>query len=130
MIFRRFPLLIYKKIIIPRAVHKRIDAKVIVIRVTPGFDYEIMAIIVREAVKLKGIVIEMFGAGNCLVTDTFLAAIREAKTKGIVVVASTQCLHGGVSLDIVSVSYCCFLRINVFNWLVMQCVFLRVCAVH
>ena len=81
------------------------DAKIVVIRITPGFDYNVLRIIVQQAEGMRGIIIEMFGSGNSLVTPLFLDAIREARSKGIVVVASTQCLQGGVSLDIVSVPY-------------------------
>ena len=93
-------------------VHKKIDAKIIVLRPTPGYDYNVFKIIVQETQNLKGIVIEMFGSGNSLVTPEFLDAIREARSKGIVVVASTQCLHGGVSLDIVSFFYFCNYEAN------------------
>jgi L-asparaginase len=86
------------------AVHKRIDAKVLVLRLTPNFDYSILNIIVREAMNLKGIVLEMYGTGSGLVTPVFLDSIREARRRGIVVVAVTQCLHGGVSLDTVRLS--------------------------
>lgn len=82
-------------------VHKRMDAKIVVLRLTPGFDYNVLRIIVQQTPELKGVVVEMFGSGNSLVTPVFLDAIREARSKGIVVVATTQCLHGGVSLDIV-----------------------------
>lgn len=77
------------------------DAKIVVLRLTPGFDYNVLRIIVQQTPELKGVVVEMFGSGNSLVTPVFLDAIREARSKGIVVVATTQCLHGGVSLDIV-----------------------------
>ena len=71
-------------------------------RLTPGFDYEILRIIIQQTPDLKGIVVELFGSGNTLVTDIFLDAIKEARAKGIVVVSSTQCLYGGVTLDMVS----------------------------
>jgi L-asparaginase/Glu-tRNA(Gln) amidotransferase subunit D len=50
----------------------------------------------------------MYGTGSGLVTPVFLDSIREARRRGIVVVAVTQCLHGGVSLDTVSLwsQYC------------------------
>lgn len=77
------------------------DSKIIVLRLTPGFDYNILKLIVEQGQGIRGIIIEMFGSGNSLVTSVFLEAIREAKRRGIVVVAATQCLQGGVSLDIV-----------------------------
>ena len=80
------------------------SAKIVVLRITPGFDYNVFRIIVQQTPDLRGVIIEMFGSGNSLIPPVFLDAIREARTKGIVVVATTQCLHGGVSMDIVSFS--------------------------
>jgi L-asparaginase len=73
-----------------------------VLKLVPGFDYNFMQVIIREAVDLKGLVLEMYGTGSGFVTPVFLESIREARRKGIVVVALTQCLHGGVVLETVS----------------------------
>lgn len=83
----------------PFTVHKRLDVKVLVIKLVPGFDDESIYILVEHSINLKAIVIEMYGTGNGPSKVKFLDAIRLATKKGIVVVAVSQCLTGGVSLD-------------------------------
>ncbi|MCB1057595.1 MAG: asparaginase, partial [Acidobacteria bacterium] len=48
----------------------------------------------------RGLVLEAYGAGNgpCANPD-FLDVLREADSRGVVIVACTQCLEGSVSLD-------------------------------
>jgi L-asparaginase len=83
----------------PFTVHKQLDSKVLVLKLVPGFDDEAIHILVEHSNNLKAIVIEMYGTGNGPSKDKFLDAIRLAKEKGVVVVAVSQCLTGGVSLD-------------------------------
>ncbi len=56
---------------------------------------------IRFSEALKGVVLEMFGTGNGPTSPSLLDAIREADTKGIVVVAVTQCVRGGVAIETV-----------------------------
>lgn len=80
--------------------NKNLNAKVIVIKLVPGFDDEAIQVLVRHSVSLKAIVLEMYGTGNGPSTKTpLLNAIREARAKGIVVVALSQCVRGGVLLE-------------------------------
>jgi L-asparaginase len=83
----------------PLRVHKMLEAKVLVIRLVPGFDDECIMALVTHSKHLKALVVEMYGTGNGPPKSALLDAIRLAKQKGIVIVAVTQCLHGGVSLD-------------------------------
>jgi len=68
------------------------------IRLFPG----ITATIVRNflAAPLRGLVLETYGAGNGPVRDqSFLAALKEAADRGVVIVNCSQCHIGGVNLD-------------------------------
>ncbi len=84
-------------------VHKNLDAKVIVLKLVPGFDDESITALVQHSQKLKAIVFEMYGTGNGPSNkQELLDAIRAARRKGIVCVGISQCLTGGVTLESVS----------------------------
>jgi L-asparaginase len=81
-------------------VHKTLDAHVVVIKLVPGFDDESIQALVRYSTSLKAIVLELYGTGNGpSKKQGLLESIKEAKSKGILVVALSQCIKGGVSLD-------------------------------
>ena len=68
-----------------------------VIKVFPGIQFNLFDSIMTE--KLKGIVIETFGAGNIPGhADSLLPIIRKASDNGTVIVVCSQCPHGTVSL--------------------------------
>ena len=68
-----------------------------VIKVFPGIQFDLFDSIMTE--KLKGIVIETFGAGNIPGhADSLLPIIRKASVNGTVIVVCSQCPHGTVSL--------------------------------
>ena len=77
---------------------------VIVIKLVPGFDDESISAMIRHSTKLRAIVLEMYGTGNGPSRQgsdkgPLLSAIQEAKERGLLIVAVSQCLQGGVSLD-------------------------------
>ena len=84
----------------PFRVHKHLEAKVLVLKLVPGFDDECIQATIRHSTQLKAIVLEMYGTGNGPSNKgPLLDAIKEARERGIVVVAVSQCLCGGVALD-------------------------------
>ena len=84
----------------PLIVHKELDAKIIVLKLVPGSDDESILTLVEHARKLKAIVFELYGTGNGPShKEVLIRAIRLARQKGIVCVAISQCLQGGVSLE-------------------------------
>eukprot|EP01041_Mallomonas_annulata_P009949 gene9949-20685_t len=88
----------------PFRAHKILEAKVLVLKLVPGFDDECIQATVRHSTRLKAIVLEMYGTGNGPSNKgPLLEAIMEARAKGILVVATSQCLRGGVSLDSYSI---------------------------
>ena len=89
----------------PFRVHSHLDAKVIVLKLVPGFDDECIHALVEHSKQLKAIVLEMYGTGNGPVNHgkgSLVDAIEKANAKNIVVVAVSQCIQGGVSLDVYS----------------------------
>ena len=95
----------------PLIVHKSLDSKITVLKLVPGFDDEGVYILVQHSRNLKAIVFEMFGTGNGPShKEILIDAIKLAHQKGIVCVAISQCLRGGVSLESVCfqfLSVCC-----------------------
>ena len=68
-----------------------------VIKVFPGIQFDLFDSIMTE--RLKGIVIETFGAGNIPGhADSLLPIIRKASDNGTVIIVCSQCPHGTVSL--------------------------------
>lgn len=80
-------------------VHKNLDANIIVIKLFPGFQEESILALVLHSKNLKAIVLELYGTGNGPTNHTMLDALNAAKDRNIVIVALSQCLKGGVSLD-------------------------------
>lgn len=84
----------------PFRVHRKLHSQLMVIRLTPGFNPTAMEAVVLHAPDIRAIVLEMFGTGNAPSNqDGLLRVIREAKDRGILVVAASQCLKGGAVLD-------------------------------
>ncbi len=68
-----------------------------VIKIFPGIQFELFDAVMTE--KLKGIVIETFGAGNIPGDENaVLPIIRKATENGTVLVICSQCPHGTVML--------------------------------
>jgi len=80
--------------------HKTLNSKVIVLKLVPGFDDSMIHALIAHSTELKAVVLEMYGTGNGPSSkESLLSAIKMAKEKGMVVVAISQCLRGGVSLE-------------------------------
>ncbi len=68
-----------------------------VIKIFPGIQFELFDAVMTE--KLRGIVIETFGAGNIPGDEkALLPIIRKATENGTVMVICSQCPHGTVTL--------------------------------
>ncbi|MBI2214982.1 MAG: asparaginase [Acidobacteria bacterium] len=67
------------------------------LRLFPGITAELARNVLQP--PLQGLVLEAYGVGNAPERNAgFIAAIREAVTRGVVIVDCTQCLHGSVDL--------------------------------
>ena len=76
-------------------VNSRFENKVVILKLFPGINEEIVQSIVRVP-SLKGIVLESFGAGNVPDSKWFTQCIQDAVTRGIVVLNISQCAGGKV----------------------------------
>ena len=86
---------------LPLKAHYAMDNNIAVLKLYPGIS--------RQAVHqilgipgLKGVVMETFGAGNAPKNEWFLAELREAIQRGIVIVNVTQCNSGSVQMGLYS----------------------------
>lgn len=80
------------------AVHGRVDTKIIVFKMVPGFSDEAMIACTKNS-DLKAIVLELYGTGTAPARKKgMLAFLRAARAADILVVATTQCRRGGVVL--------------------------------
>ncbi len=79
----------------PLVVHDRMDDRIAVIRLFPG----IRGAWVRHALALpdlRAAVLTTFGSGNGPTNLDFIAALREARERGLVLLNATQCVGGRV----------------------------------
>ncbi|CAM9825658.1 unnamed protein product [Ascophyllum nodosum] len=80
-------------------VHTRMDSRVVVIKLVPGFDDDALLAVVEHCYALRAIVLELYGTGNSPSRrEDFVRFIQSAKAKGVMVVVVSQCLRGGVNL--------------------------------
>lgn len=88
----------------PFRVHKTLSSNIIVIKLTPGFDDETLLIIANHSKNLRAVVFEMYGAGNAPaeLKGDFIKALKTFQERGVICVAVSQCLRGGVKLEMYS----------------------------
>jgi L-asparaginase len=79
------------------AVHKLLDDNVIVLKMFPGINENVLNSIVLIPM-LKGIVLETYGSGNAPTEEWFLQILKKAIKNGIHIVNVTQCSGGSVSM--------------------------------
>jgi L-asparaginase len=72
------------------------DAQVLALRLFPGIGAETLGNVLRAPVE--GMVLEAYGAGNAPRDPELLEVLAEASARGVVIVAVTQCLRGGVRM--------------------------------
>ncbi len=75
--------------------HRKLENDIAVLKLFPGISKKITEQIVN-APGVKALIIETFGAGNCLTDDWFTDVIRSAVKRGIIVLNVTQCMEGKV----------------------------------
>ncbi len=78
-------------------VFDRMDTHVAVLKLFPGIRPEIMDAVICTP-GLRGLILESYGAGNAPTSDWFLARVKEAEERGIVVYNVTQCQGGSVEM--------------------------------
>lgn len=75
--------------------NKNLDTNIALIKLYPGISEAVLSSILNTP-KIKAVIIETFGAGNCTTESWFLSLLSEAIKKGIHIINVTQCLGGSV----------------------------------
>jgi L-asparaginase len=76
---------------------KNFDTNVVVIKMFPGISENVLKAIFAIP-KLKGIVLETYGAGNAPTEKWFISLMKEAIAKGLQIVNVSQCSIGIVTM--------------------------------
>lgn len=94
---------INKELILPKAhnkkllVHKELDDNVMVLKMFPGINENVLQAILNIP-NLKGIILETYGSGNAPTEDWFITALKKAIKSGLYVINVTQCSGGSVNM--------------------------------
>lgn len=72
---------------------------IVVVKLFPGIRPETLRSMVLEA-GARGVVLETYGAGNAPTSEWFVDIIKEATSRGIVVVNVSQCKDGAVQMHL------------------------------
>jgi L-asparaginase len=81
----------------PLIVHKKLDNNLVILKLFPG----ISRVFTESIFGMKGlraVILETFGAGNAPELDWFIACVKQACQKGILVMNVTQCTTGSVEM--------------------------------
>ena len=82
----------------PLKAHYLFDTNVVVLTLFPGIQEGLITAVFRTP-GLRAIVMKTFGSGNAPQKSWLLALIREACSKGIIIVNITQCQSGSVEME-------------------------------
>ena len=75
--------------------HAKFDTNVCILKLFPGMNQEMLTSIINNP-KMKALVIETFGSGNAPSAPWFIGLLREAITRGLLVLNISQCPGGMV----------------------------------
>ncbi|PKQ46825.1 asparaginase [Confluentibacter flavum] len=81
----------------PLKVHKTLHTNIALIKLFPGIT-EVFLKTILNTPQLKGVILETFGAGNCMTETWFINLLKEAILKGIYIINITQCIGGSVNM--------------------------------
>jgi L-asparaginase len=76
-------------------VHLNMENDIAVLKMFPGISKKITEAILFTS-GIKAVILETFGAGNCLTDKWFISLIKDVSDKGIIILNITQCKEGKV----------------------------------
>ncbi len=79
----------------PLIVHRNLDQNIALIKLFPGITAGVLQNILNTP-KLKAVIIETFGSGNCTTEPWFIDMLKEKIEQGIHIINITQCSGGSV----------------------------------
>ena len=78
--------------------HPDLDANVVVFSLFPGLQENIVHHVL-DAPELRGIIMRTFGSGNAPQRPWLLKLLKEASSRGVIVVNISQCINGSVEMN-------------------------------
>lgn len=92
---------IYKPTTYPEEliVASELETKVVIVKLFPGIDESVFNAILSVK-DLRAIVLETFGSGNAPTNKWFIEAIKRAIDSGVLILNTTQCSNGQVSMSL------------------------------
>lgn len=81
----------------PLKAHYMLDRNIAILKLYPGISPQVVESILNTP-GLKGVVMETFGSGNAPSYEWFLKMLRDAVSRGIVIVNISQCIAGCVEM--------------------------------
>ena len=82
---------------LPLQVHKKFCTDVAILKLYPGITESVVRAIL-DLPNLRGVVLETYGSGNAPTEPWFINAVRDATSRGVIVVDVTQCKSGAVEM--------------------------------
>lgn len=78
-------------------VHKKLENNIALIKMFPGISQSVLEGMLSSE-KIRGIIIETYGAGNTTTEDWFIELLKKAIKKSIPIINVTQCSGGSVHM--------------------------------
>lgn len=78
-------------------IHKKLENHVFIVKMFPGINETVLSAIFSIP-KLKGVILETYGAGNAPTEEWFLSLLIKAIANGLHIVNVTQCSIGSVTM--------------------------------
>ena len=78
-------------------IHKNLENNVVIVKMFPGISEAVLSAIFSIP-KLKGIILETYGAGNAPTEEWFLTLLKNGIARGLQIVNVTQCSIGSVTM--------------------------------
>ena len=95
---KTFPELFLPKIKVKKLrIHKNFENNVTIVKIFPGMSQTILSAIFAIP-KLKGVILETYGAGNAPTEEWFLSLLKKGISRGLQIVNVTQCSIGSVTM--------------------------------
>ncbi len=83
----------------PLVIKRGLDTRVSILKIHPGITPQVVRNILCGE-ETKAVIIETYGSGNAPCKKWFIDLVREAAASGKILLNVTQCLGGGVDMDI------------------------------
>lgn len=81
------------------ACHTELDTRVSVVKVHPGITENIARLMMCND-GIRAVILETYGSGNAISKPWFINVVKDACSRGVIVLNVTQCLSGTVDMDV------------------------------